>query len=258
MTLEMTDQYVTIESFRESIDFGAAYVADLADKVSKSDREVNLSDRIWHFAWFENAKQDIENGCLPRQYRSAVHIDTLPRLVSQWEPDAGYYWSGGFQCEVADVYMGIALLKPANVDYWAWIFPLQRWYHQSCDFYMGYHKEGFCPVCGQPSPHLLTPRMLCQWLRKYGYDEEYWSIDDFDYAKNQKIDIIDQHIFTPNDSTVMVYMIPGGSEGYYVHVERWTEKGTQRLMLGKFWDPQLAMEAVSRLTGLIYDMRGLI
>lgn len=83
--------------------------------------------------------------------------------------------------------------------------------------------------------------------------EEYFSLSNG--TKN------DEPLWGKHTRWIAVYWVEGGSEGYYVHVDRldWNES-TQvteatTMALGKFWSKASAAIAVTYLTPFVYGLK---
>lgn len=86
-----------------------------------------------------------------------------------------------------------------------------------------------------------TWRSELQFIKEMGFDE-----DEFFHLYSLKRSYMDQPIWD-HQQWVSVFWVIGGSEGYYVHVEkRWTDESGEHaelILLGKFWQWERAQEA---------------
>jgi hypothetical protein len=81
-------------------------------------------------------------------------------------------------------------------------------------------------------------------------DDEYFSMS-FDYKNNRQHEG-DEPLYAEDTRWIGVFCVEGGSEGYYVHVERISgEHEMDNIFLGKFWSAKRAMEAVTLLTACV-------
>lgn len=91
----------------------------------------------------------------------------------------------------------------------------------------------------QQKPH--TWRTVLQFIEEMGFDE-----DEYFYLYSLKRSYIDQPIWD-QQQWIAVFWVIGGSEGYYVHVEkRWNDESGEHaelILLGKFWQWERAQEA---------------
>jgi len=132
----------------------------------------------------------------------------------------------------------------------------EGWYHKKCDAYSDkYH----CPMCGVADPSSFTWGDIEKHIREQGYDKDEY----FGWNWSDNGEYINRQVWNgTEDWYVAVWWSPGGSEGWYVHVDRlWTEKGVddrfdyrcgKTILLGKFWSMERAQEVTQALTEYIY------
>ena len=133
---------------------------------------------------------------------------------------------------------------------WDWDYDEQRYYHRFCDAYAEDHK---CLMCQTPTPDSFTWNDVLEFIREEGFDkDEYFSLSPVDRG------YLDRQVWDGGIDIwcIPVYWMVGGSEGYYVHVDRLIiDEGngnrSQLMLLGKFWDKERAKEAVVAISEFI-------
>ena len=132
------------------------------------------------------------------------------------------------------------------MDEWTWEFKEQAWYHKPCDVYVpGDATDQRCLICRQRTPDAHTWADLDAFVKAEGLDaDEYFSFDR-DLNPNHQI-------FCPASAHVLVYWRPGGSEGYYLHIDRQGADGLHNMALGKFWGAAAAAAAAEKVTRFVY------
>jgi len=252
---------ISIKQFRHEVDIESEWVSmtrQYADDKEFMPYEIEGYDtlrgyKVYDFDWFAYKKRQDKGGEPTHyQFRCAMPYAMLTKRVSQVEEFSGAINGAGFLLEVADVYKDMVLLKPTTQRHWAWLTPCQQWFHQSCNAYVT--DEGFCPICGTPTPHCFTRRQLHDRIHKTHLDEEYFEVQE-DYTKPD-YDYNNEQLWTDNTAWIAVYVVKGGSEGFYVHVDRLDRivNGRTMLLLGKYFDLEKAEEAVRRISRWVYDM----
>lgn len=102
----------------------------------------------------------------------------------------------------------------------------------------------------------LTFADLEAYIRRKGLDrDEYFSTD------RRRCPDPALPLETDDSRWLSCYWVRGGSEGWYVHVDRITPDPdriegyrSEILFIGKFWTPERAAEVVTAVTGFLYDV----
>jgi hypothetical protein len=94
-----------------------------------------------------------------------------------------------------------------------------------------------------------------EFIKAQGLEEdEYFNLSSR-YGRSEPLTGSDL-LYTPGTRWIAVFCVEGGSEGYYVHVERISnDKEMDCIFLGKFWQRERAMEAVTLLTACVNGWR---
>jgi hypothetical protein len=97
---------------------------------------------------------------------------------------------------------------------------------------------------------LLYAGILAQFIQDNGLDDsEYFGPHPtfHDYADDWR----GKELYTKETHWLAVYWVVGGSEGYYVHVDRIDYEKRELVFLGKFWGHDEAMWATILVSRLI-------
>ena len=102
------------------------------------------------------------------------------------------------------------------------------------------------------------------FIRANKLDQEEYFTFCWPYDYRKRVDADKLPVWGDRTRWIAVYMVEGGSEGWYVHVERvnvpegageiHSAYETESIMLGKFWDHERALEAVAMLTRFVYGI----
>lgn len=104
-------------------------------------------------------------------------------------------------------------------------------------------------------PGLLSVDDVAQFIRQ----AKLLAADYFDYASTSVETDREGPLWASGVRWVAVYMVQGGSEGWYVHVDRIKAgkngaRTADAVLIGKYWQPEPALLAVSVLTRFIYGL----
>ena len=132
-----------------------------------------------------------------------------------------------------------------------WDIEKQAWHCEKCNAFIGSRDlEQHCPACRQETPDHFTWDDVYNYGKTSGFeDDEYLSFrsygdDEYDTSLQ---------VWKPETQRIIVFWVPGGSEGYYVHIaeiqdgSRFRERG-----LGKYWTAERAAEVTDALTRFVY------
>jgi hypothetical protein len=147
--------------------------------------------------------------------------------------------------------------RPVALPDWWWNFSAQKWQHLPCgaEALVGSHEPPFCPKCEVRNPEVRTVGDLMELVQRHALDaDEYFSPHDWQgVTLRDRGQVLRDPLWLKNTKWIAVFWVVGGSEGYYVHVERVQSPEAhgpatiQDIALGKFWDRERAAFA----TGLV-------
>lgn len=142
-----------------------------------------------------------------------------------------------------------------------WDVDRQQWYCKACDLFI--EKTTYrCHGCGKWTPDSLTWWNVMDFIKKEKLDQaEYFMISGI-YHPAERVKVFNSQVWNEDPywsertCYIPVYWVVGGSEGYYVHVDRMWSNGNgsgevTSILLGKFWGIDEAEGAVGKIQRFI-------